>query len=182
MINLVFDKDIFKILTIFSISPGSKFNRKDIKERVKLNNVPLDFSLIKLIKMGLLKKEKKLYAINFDNIHIKPILEIIGQQYKSLKEIPLTVYFLLIDFISQINLIKTEIYLFGSYSKLVYKEDSDIDIAILNKRSDYNKLINKLEAKYNKKIELHFFDKVQFYKNKKDPLIKEIIKNGIRLL
>ncbi|MEW6408449.1 MAG: nucleotidyltransferase domain-containing protein, partial [Patescibacteria group bacterium] len=101
-------------------------------------------------------------------------------------EIPLNVYFLLMDLISDIKLIKTEVYLFGSYSKLIYREDSDIDIAILNnnsfKKELINKFIKKLEKKYNKKIELHFFNKSEFYKNKKDPLIKDIIRNGIKLL
>lgn len=184
MINLVFDKDIFKILTVFSISPGSRFRRNELKEKLILNNIPLDNALLKLIKQNLIKQEKKLYSINFENSDIKLILEAINKQYKFLKEIPLNVYFLLIDLISNIKLIKSEIYLFGSYSKLIYKEDSDIDIAILDKsfkKESINQFINKLEKKYKKEIQLHIFDKKEFYKNKKDPLVKDIIKNGVRL-
>ena len=184
MINLVFDKDIFKILTIFSISPGSKFKRNELKEKTKLNNVLLDNALFKLIKEKLIKKEKTLYSINLENSNIRQILDIISKQYKYLKEIPLDVYFLLIDLTSDIRLIKSEMYLFGSYSKLIFKENSDIDIAILDKfikKEIIDKIIKKLENKYNKKIELHIFDKYEFYENKKDPLIKDIIKNGIIL-
>jgi len=185
MISLLFDKDMFKILTVFSLSPGSKFRRKEFKEKTKLNNIPLDNALSKLNKINILKKEKRLYSINFENINIKSILEIISKQYKYLKEIPLNVYFLLIDLISEIKLIKAEIYLFGSYSKLIYKENSDIDIALLDnnlEKETINKFIKKLEKKYNKNIELHIFNKTEFYKNKNDPLVKDIIKNGIRLL
>lgn len=184
MINLIFDKDLFKIMTIFSISSGSRFRRKELKEKTRLNNVPLDISLKKLIKTDLLKKERNLYSINFENQNIKIILDIISKQYKSLKEIPSDVYFLLNDLIFEIGSYDLEIYLFGSYSKLVYKEDSDIDIAILGDTIDkaiINKVVRKLENRYKKNIEIHYFDKNLFYKNKKDPLVEDIIKNGIRL-
>lgn len=76
-------------------------------------------------------------------------------------------------------------YLFGSYSKLIYNENSDVDIALVITSINediINKIVNKLEKKYDKKIELHIFDKQKFYKNKKDPLIKDIVKNGVRLI
>lgn len=184
MINLIFDKDVFKILAVFSMAPGMRFRRNELKEKTKLYNVPLDNALARLTKGHLLRKEKNLYATNFENLHIKTVLEIISKQYKSLKEVPLDVFFLLVDLISGIKT-RAEIYLFGSYSKLVYKENSDVDIAILDgslKKENINKLIRKLEKKYNKNIELHIFDKSKFYKNKKDPLVREIIKNGVRLI
>lgn len=184
MINLIFEKDIFKILTVFSISPGSKFKRNELKEKTKLNNVPLDSALSKLVNLDFIKKEKKIYSINFELNTIKPLLEIISKQYKSLKEIPLNIYFLLVDLVSDMKLSKEEVYLFGSYSKLIYKEGSDIDIAILGenfKQNSINNLVKKLETKYNKKIEIHIFNKMEFYKNKKDPLIKDIIRNGTKL-
>ena len=185
MINLIFDSDVFKVLTVFSISPGSRFKRKELKEKTKLNNITLDNALLKLIREDLLKKERNFYLINFENANIKIIIDILSKQYKFLKEIPLDVYLLLMDLIYNIKLLKAEVYLFGSYSKLIYKEKSDIDIAILDKsfsKETINKFIKKLENKYGKKIELHIFDKSEFYKNKKDPLIKEIIKNGVKLI
>lgn len=184
MISLVFDKEIFKILTIFSISPGSRFKRNELKEKAKLNNVVLDNVLAKLIKEKIIKKEKTLYSVNLENINTKQILDIISRQYKHLKEIPLEIYFLLIDLTSDIKLIKSEMYLFGSYSKLIFKENSDIDIAILDKsikKEIIDKIIKKLEKKYSKRIELHIFDRYEFYKNKKDPLVKDIIRNGVIL-
>ena len=185
MISLIFNKDIFKILTIFSVSPGSRFKRNELKEKTKLNNVPLDNALAKLLKTSILKKEKTLISINFENQIAKSLLEIISWQYKSLKEVPLNVYFLLIDLIDSIALIKAEVYLFGSYSKLIYNENSDVDIALIITSIDksiISKIVNKIEKKYNKKIALHIFDKQKFYKNKKDPLIKDIIKNGVKLI
>jgi predicted nucleotidyltransferase len=187
MISLIFNKEEFKILNIFSISPGSKFRRNEIKEKTKLNNVPLDEALLKLVKSDIIKKERKFYSINFENSYSKLIIEIISKQYKFLKEIPLDVYFLITDLISESKLLrKTEIYLFGSYSKLIYKDTSDIDIAILTDsnfdKKSVNKIIQKLEKRYSKNIEIHLFEKSKFYKNKKDPLIKDILKNGIKLI
>ena len=88
--------------------------------------------------------------------------------------------------VSELKLFKNcELYLFGSYSKLIYKDTSDIDIAVLTpkefKKNMINKIIKRLENKYKKNIELHFFERDRFYKNKKDPLVKDIIKNGVKL-
>ena len=79
------------------------------------------------------------------------------------------------------------VYLFGSYAKLVFKETSDIDIAIVSDKvaagdkKVINGLIQKMESRYGKNIEMHYFGK-NFYKNKKDPLVKDILKNGIKLI
>lgn len=187
MIGLIFDKECFKIISLLSLSPGSRFSRNDIKEKTRLNNVPLDIALKKLLSSKILIKDARLYQANFENDDSKKIIDLLSKQYKKLKELPLDVYFLLIDLISSAYTIKgIEIYLFGSYSKLVYQLGSDVDIAIIaSKDFDKNSLIkakNKLEKKYNKNIEIHDFDRSSFYKNKSDPLIKDILKNGIKLI
>lgn len=104
---------------------------------------------------------------------------------------PFDVYLLLIDFVDYLSQIKNiELYLFGSYSKLVYHEKSDVDMAIISPKaidkSLIYKLIQKLERTYGKKVEIHEFERSSFYKNKKenkkDPLVKDILRNGIRLI
>jgi len=186
MINILFDRDSFKILTLFSLSPGSRFKRNEIKQNININNVPLDYALLRLIRSNILKREGNLYSLNFENKEMKEIVNIIERDHIYLKRIPIKIYFLILDLISDKILFKDcELYLFGSYSKLVYNDKSDIDIAILTskdlKKDLLNKLIKKLEKRYNKAIEVHFFDKNKFYKNKKDPLVKDIIKNGVKL-
>jgi len=187
MISNIFTKDCFKILTLFSIAPGSRFKRKEIKEKVLLNNVPLDNALKRLFYENILKKQNNFHSINFENSVAKEIVSICKKQYIELKEIPLNVYYLIIDFLDEIVKQKNlEIYLFGSYSKLIYNDRSDIDIAILSDDSvdkkQINKVVLKLEKAYNKKIEVHYFNKRLFYKNKKDPIVKDILKNGVRLI
>ena len=186
MIAQIFNKDIFEVLTIFSISPGSKFVRKELKERTKLNNINLDNTINILLNSNLIKKEKRFLSLNFDNA--KQIIKLVSDEYKGLRELPLDAYFSIANIIFFLSKLKgIDVYLFGSYAKLIYKEKSDVDMAIVsdkitdNGKKELNTLIRKLELRYGKKIEIHYFG-MKFYKNKKDPLVQEIIKNGIRLI
>ena len=55
MIFQIFNKNILKILTVFSISPGSRFLRKEIKDKTKLNNATLDENIHALINSNIIK-------------------------------------------------------------------------------------------------------------------------------
>lgn len=189
MIGLIFDKDCFKILSLFSVSPGSGFRRNQVKEKTLLNNVPLDKALTRLVRGNVLRNDRNIYRINFESEYSKNVLEILSKQHKEMKELPLNMYFLLIDLVDGISILKKkkiEVYLFGSYSKLIYREKSDVDIAVLGPENlDVNmilKISNRLEVKYHKHVEVHDFVKENFYKNKKDPLVNDILTNGIRLI
>lgn len=187
MISQIFTQDCYKILSFFSLSPGSRFNRKEIKNRILLNNVPLDAALSRLLSSGILIKERNYYSINLEDDYSKKMIDICKKQYKKLREPPLNVFYMLIDLISGISVHKgTEISLFGSYAKLVYSEKSDVDLAVLTTlktdKGFIRKIAAKLEKTYEKNIELHFFDKRSFLKNKKDPLVEEIIRNGVKII
>ena len=186
MIGWIFDKDILEVLTVFSISPGSRFLRKDLKEKTKLNNVNLDNALSILINSKILRKEGRFLLLDLDCA--KDIINIISAQYKGLRQLPLDAYFSIINIIYFISKFKAvDVYLFGSYAKLVHKDTSDIDIAIVSDdisediKKELNALAQKTESRYGKKIEVHYFG-LNFYKNKKDHLVKEILRNGIRLI
>ena len=186
MIIHVFNRDILEILTIFSISPGSRFLRKELKEKTRLNNVNLDNSLAALMNSGIIKKEGRFLSLNLDRS--RELISIISSQYKKAKELPLDAYFSIIAIVYFLSKFKgINVYLFGSYSKLVYKDTSDIDLAIVADKIDdkakkeINALAQKTELRYGKKIELHYFG-LNFYKNRKDSLVREILKNGLRLI
>lgn len=185
MINL-FDKNMTKILSLFSISPGSRLNRKTIQEKINMNNIVLDKTLNQLINLRFLLKEKSLFSLNFKNEDIKKIISLLSENYNKLKQLPLKEYFMILDIKEEFSKIKniSDVYLFGSYSKLVFKKNSDIDFAVIsnevNKR-EFNKQILKLEKRFSKKIEVHFFTR-DFYNNKKDPLVKEILRDGVKLI
>jgi predicted nucleotidyltransferase len=188
MLAPLFDKDILKILTVFSLSPGSRFLRKDVQEKTRLNNVSLDKGLSILLNSGLLKKEKRLLFLSLDEENTKAIIKLVSEQHKSLKSIPLDAYFSIIELVFFLASLKgLEAYLFGSYAKLVFSDNSDIDIAIISdelsrrEKKEINRRVEKTEPRYLKAIELHYFSS-DFYRNKKDPLVKEILRNGVRLL
>lgn len=187
MISIIFGQDSFKILSLFSLSPGSGLNRKEIKARTALNNVPLDNALRRLVSSGLLLREGNYYSVNFGNEKSKKTLELCIPEKSKIRELPFFIYLVFIDLSYEISLIKgAELFLFGSFSKLIYNENSDIDIAIilgdLKERRRIEAFSLKLEKKYGKNIELHFFLSKDFYKNRKDPLVKSIIKDGIKFL
>lgn len=184
MITDIFDKHLVKILTLFSISKGSRFTRNEIKEKTLLNNVPLDKTLNLLLKSNLLKLEKRFYSLNFDNANLNGVMDIIEKEYHRFKDLPLKIYYSLIDlseFLSSLDI--DTAYLFGSFAKLIHNEKSDVDIAIItdNKTliAEVKKGINKVGERYSKIIEWHFFESGDL--NKKDPIIEDIKRNGIKL-
>jgi len=186
MMLQIFNKDIVEVLTVFCLSPGSKFLRREIKEKTKLNNVNLDNALNILLNSRLIKKNKRYIFLNLEES--KLVVSLLSSEYKQLKELPLNVYFSIIELLFYLSKWKkVSVYLFGSYAKLIFHEKSDIDLAIIydklitEQKKELNKLISKIEKKHSTKIEPHFFGK-SFYKNKKDPLVKDILKNGVKLI
>lgn len=187
MITDIFDGDVVRILTLFSISPGSKHTRNEIKEKTMLNNLPLDNALSNLVKNKILVRERRLFGLNFENRLSKEVLEIIKKEHLRFREIPLDVYFALVDLSSQFSNIKiiSRAFLFGSFAKMIYTNKSDMDIALFLQNEDKGAIakiksgIGKLEKKFHRAIELHFFIIKDL--KAKDPLIKEIVKNGIEV-
>ena len=190
MISNLFKEDITKILTYFLISPGSRHTRKEIKEKTNMNNIPLDKALKSLLTLKILKIEKSMYTLNQANEKSREILLIMKKEYDYFG-LPHDIFNLLVKISSSISDLKEirEIVLFGSYSKLIYTDKSDIDIAIILEDKIKNKVkieeiiekrINKIEEKSKKLIEPHFFVNQEL--KEKDPIIKDIIKNGKSLI
>jgi predicted nucleotidyltransferase len=183
MILGLLDSSIAKILTIFSLAPGAKFRRRELKEKTKLNNVNLDKALITLQNSKILLKENNYFKLEL-NDKTKFLIEIVQKEYKELNEIPLNVFFSILDLVYKALVLKNiKIYLFGSYAKLTFKEGSDIDLAVISDKhlESLEKYALKIEKKYKTKIQLHFFG-TDFAKHKEDPLVREILRNGIKIL
>jgi predicted nucleotidyltransferase len=182
LINLI-DFNCAKILLLFLVSPGRNHNRKEIKEKTEMNNVPLDNSLKRLIFFKLIKQNNKIYSLNLEN----PIIEKLLLDRQVLINIPLKIQFILLELVYAISAHKeiAKVILFGSYSKLIFTEKSDIDIAIvLKNKANLTKLEreifsikNKISKKHKKDIQTHFFEEDDL-KHKEDPLIKDILMNG----
>ena len=101
----ILDKNLAKILSFFLISPGSKYNRKDIKEKTKMNNIPLDNALQRLLALKLINKNKQFYFLNFNIEENKNIFSIISDEYKYFN-ISYQVFNILIDISDTLSKIK----------------------------------------------------------------------------
>ena len=112
LINII-NKNITKILLFLIVSPGSRYNRKEIKEAVNLNNTPLDNSLVILLNLKMIKRVKNLYSLNLDNELIKQIMK----EREPLSNLPLKIQYMIIDFLESAIKNKSikNIVLFGSY-------------------------------------------------------------------
>lgn len=187
MITDLLDKNIIKVLALFSISPGSKVSRKEIKEKTKMNNVPLDNSINKLLKSELLIRAKNIYGLNLNSKNIQ-LFNSIKELHKELNSLPLEVFFSIIEVSDKLSSVKSvkNVFLFGSYAKLIYTEKSDIDIAIILKDKNrgtkkISKILSEIKRRGKEEIEVHFFSEEDM-KHKEDSLIRDIQKNNRRIL
>ncbi len=177
MISNLFDKNIVRILSFFLISPGSRYTRKEIKEKTEMNNLPLDATLTKLKSLKLINENKKLYALNFNIEKNKELFNILSYEYKYFN-IPHKIFNVLVETTEKLSKIKgtNSAILFGSYAKLIHTENSDIDIAVITEEKIKTEKIKKDVKKISSKIELHFLKEEEMKAN--DQLIKDILKNG----
>ena len=82
---------------------------------------------------------------------------------------------------SRYNIINA--YLFGSYAKGTFTEDSDIDVALvfdkMEDRFDTRVELMKLTRKIDLRIEPHPFEKSDV--EERNPFLEEILRTGIRI-
>lgn len=75
-------------------------------------------------------------------------------------------------------------YIFGSYAKGSFHEDSDIDLAIIMSNLpdtfDMQVELMKLRRKFDTRIEPHPFDETDF--NTSNPFANEILRTGIQIV
>jgi DNA polymerase sigma len=184
MLYNLLDKNCARIILLFATSPGRNHRRKEIQKWTNLNNVPLDISLNKLSVLKILREKDNLYSFNLESEIVQKLIE----EEKLLLNVPLKVQFALIDSIDALSKIWQikNIILFGSYSKLIFTDKSDMDLAIIlgNNVKDKEKIekqifaiAKKLSKKHKKEIHYTLFSESDL-KHKEDLLIKDIVQNG----
>ena len=89
-----------------------------------------------------------------------------------------------IKFLQENNYEIQKAYIFGSYAKGNYDDNSDIDLAIIlkNLKNGFNIQVDlmKIRRKFDTRIEPHPFDEKDF--NSSNPLVNEILRTGIKVL
>jgi predicted nucleotidyltransferase len=87
-------------------------------------------------------------------------------------------------FLKETNSSVKKVYLFGSYAKGTFHDNSDIDLAIIFDRLsdsfDMQVELMKLKRKFDIRIEPHPFIESDF--NLSHPLAREIIYNGVEIV
>lgn len=168
--NILNNKSTWKLLALFSYSPGAGFTREEIKKILNWNNLTLDRALEKLFFYKILKKENRFIKFNLE----KNILNIFEEEKERLNYPKLELFLILNDFVRYCENKNCDVYLFGSHAKKTASINSDIDIGVYCDE-DYIEVMEKIKDEYNKKIQIHNI-------SKGSKLDKEVKKHGVKLV
>jgi len=187
-------KSVWRVLRILAEAPGKTLTRAELKELTNLGNESLTLALRNLTLAGILIRtkqgRKEFYCLALENPHTQKILELCKSEQAELRMINYTIATLLSEFARKV-LDKTsftkQIILFGSVAKHTATKQSDIDIAVITSEQDtkqelaITELSDSLEAKFRRKLQIHYFTLKEFDKSK-TKLVKDIKRDGIDLL
>ncbi len=177
MSNMLLNKNKIKVLGEFSIEYNRRIYGRDVAKKLKMNQKTVSNILNELEKEHVLKftqeGKNKYYYLNEFYPYMKETIQLIETQrrinflekYKKLKEL----------FSKLEKRTKGLLVVFGSYANFSANESSDLDVFVMGKIKD----IEDLEELYKIKINIVKSSKNKF--NKKEHIIKEIIKNHIIL-
>ncbi|HLC95888.1 MAG TPA: nucleotidyltransferase domain-containing protein [Candidatus Nanoarchaeia archaeon] len=187
-------KSAWRILVLYGESPGAGFTRQDLRNYTKLGNKALSFALNRLIAFGILTKSKEqlslaVYKMNKESKYIQDILNLLQRERQDLNHLPYNFSAIAREFAREAvdSVDALSIHLFGSVAKGTYREDSDIDFAVVVEKKTpkeemaINAISDKLSKKCKRKIQCFLMTPDQFTKNKTG-LAEEIMKHGIKLV
>lgn len=190
-------KAIWRILILFCEAAGAGITRPEIREHTHLGNKAIDRSLNMLKRNKLIMEEKigrkTIYKLKLTNPYIVEIQNICKVEKEQLNNLPYGIALILRELVRKIlDCIAVEhIDLFGSIAKRIYREDSDIDIALIGKKKittgeklEITDIEEEIEKRFKRKIQIHYFavDEFEELRKKNNPLVIEIIKDRIRLI
>ncbi len=184
-------KSVWRILELLLETPRKLVSRKELFEHTKLGNAPLSKGLSRLVKAGMLIKEKKgkkeFYYINLENEYMMSVKELLEKEKKDVRNIEYDIKMIVSEFLRMLldaTEVK-EVVLFGSWAKGTASISSDIDLAIvfekgLKEEIEVTRITKDIGKKFGKEIQAHCFTEKGF--NAKSKLIKEIKGDGIWVL
>lgn len=186
-------KTAWRILVLLASSPGKSLSRSEIREHTKLGNNPLTLT-IRTLKVFKVLKEKKIgktycYSLDLTSEFVQDMIKIIENETKGLNNLPYRFSLVLREFIRKLMevVVPEKVFLFGSVAKRTYREDSDIDVAVVAKKVSTDEklrvteILEGLEKRFKKRIQIHYFTEEEF-ENKKDNLVEEILRDGIKIV
>lgn len=195
LVDIVFgSKAVWRIFSVLAQAPGQGITKEEIRKITKLGgnslfksmNVLLQNNLILFSKFG----KRSYYKLNLNNNYIKQVIEIINLEKQDVNNLNPKILIILREYARQIfSLIDlSEMYVFGSIVKNSYKEDSDVDVAIITEkhistkeRIEIEKIEEKINNRFDREVQSHFFTKEEFAKSKIS-LVEQIHRDGIKLI
>jgi len=185
--NFLGNKTAWKILRILSESPGRGTSRAEIRELARAGNFALSKALKELIRYGILLKKKigkkEIYWLNSANTVVQEILKLFEIERTRLKNLQPSKVIFLAKILDKINSILSpeSIILFGSHAKGTATEESDFDLCVIVKKKKGQRLAL---ASLPENVQIHLFEEKEFeeLKQRKDTLVEEILRDGIKLV
>ena len=186
--NYLGNKTAWKILRLLSQAPGKGISIKQIKQLTKAGNFALSNSIALLVKYKILNTKKvgkkNIYWLNTSNPIVRKLIELFDIESNIMKGLPPSMITMLSKVVEQIveSINPKKVILFGSYAKGTASLRSDIDLCMIvdKKLKKYRVAISKLPEN----VQVHLFTEQEFgdLRKNKDPLIEDIILDGIELL
>lgn len=182
-------KSSLRILSLLFETPRKLVSRMELFEFTKLGNAPLSKGLSRLVKAGMIILEKRgkkeFYYVNIGNNYTKLMGELWESEKKDTRQLDYDVKIIVSEFIRQLPSDVKKVILFGSWAKGTASIKSDIDLAVIfeeeiRSEMEITRSIKKLEQKFRKEIQAHYFTEKSF--NAGNKLTLEIKRDGISML
>lgn len=187
-------KAAWRILTVLAEAPGQGVTKEEIRKITKLGgnslfrsmNILLQNNLVSASKFG----KRSYYRLNLSNKYARQIAEIADLEKQDTNNINPRILIILREYARQVfGLAGLDgMYVFGSVVKSSYREDSDVDIAIITEkgistkeRIGIEKNGERIEKRFGREIQAHFFTREEFGKSRTS-LVEQVHRDGIRLL
>ena len=188
-------KAVWRILILMSESPGGGLTREEIRRYTMLGNRAITLALESMARSGLItetRERKRIYKMNLSSKFAEEIISLCRKERESLNNLPFRLSLPLREFSRQVagTMPVEKILLFGSVAKRTYREDSDMDLAIITREKpstdqelSVSEIAEKVRKRFGRKTQVHYFTSDEFEKGKRSiRLIMEILKDGISLL
>lgn len=187
-------KAVWRVLSVLAEAPGQGITKEEIKKITKLGGNSIFDSVAVLLKSDMIAFEKAgkktFYRMNMSNKYSRLAAEIIQNERKDLNNMSLKIVTILREYVRQIydSIDVVAVYVFGSMVKNSYREDSDIDIAIITEkdisakdRIMLEKTGERVEKRFGREMQPHFFTNKEFRKSESG-VAEQIKRDGIRLI
>lgn len=187
-------KAVWRILSVLAEAPGEGVTKEEIKKITKLGGNSIFNSIQILLKNNMIASakygKKTFYRMNMNNKYSHLASEIIHNERADNNNINQRIITILREYTRQVidSIEIKAIYVFGSIVKSSYRENSDIDIAIITEedisvkeRILLEKIGEKIEKRFGREIQPHFFTDTEFRKSE-GGVIEQIKRDGIKLI